>query len=77
MKGSEPAFPIEKVIALGMGASRTEKSGGLTKREYFAVKALQGLCANNHPDIMVYTGDTLVEEAVGLADKLLSELNKE
>ena len=43
--------------------------GGLTKREYFAVCALQGLLAC--PD---YT--KAAKEAVKIADSLIAELNK-
>jgi hypothetical protein len=42
---------------------------GLSKREYFAAMAMQGLLAN--PNISVVTSD-----AVLYADKLIAELNK-
>jgi hypothetical protein len=42
---------------------------GLTKREYFAAMALQGLLAN--PNISVVTSD-----AVLYADRLIAELNQ-
>ena len=55
---------------------------GLTKREYFAAMAMQGLLAN--PEWMkVYEGekylmmaDTMATVSVERADALLSELNK-
>ncbi|PNW60048.1 UNVERIFIED_CONTAM: hypothetical protein BEN50_04870 [Euhalothece sp. KZN 001] len=47
-------------------------SDGLTKREYFAVMALQGLAANPDPDDL-----DLPRSAVSLADELIEELNKE
>lgn len=44
---------------------------GLTKREYFAVMALQGLLANRHEDYL------LTEKAVMYADNLIEALNKQ
>jgi hypothetical protein len=46
---------------------------GLTKREYFAAAALQGLLACRVPST---TNSEFAERAVILADKLLEELNK-
>lgn len=49
--------------------------GGLTKREYLAAMAMQGLCAcaiaGNHKHFK-----NLAEEAVLYADALIAELNK-
>ena len=45
---------------------------GLTKREYFAGLAMQGLLAN--PDL--YVNMKIGQEAVLLADELLAELAK-
>jgi hypothetical protein len=47
---------------------------GLTKREYFAAMAMQGLCGNS-----TYAGNVEghVELAVRLADGLITELNKQ
>jgi hypothetical protein len=42
---------------------------GLTKREYFAGLAMQGLCTT-------YSEDLLVKRAVIVADALLAELEK-
>lgn len=46
--------------------------GGLTKREYFAAIALQGILSNN--SISISKGSS--ELAVTLADQLISALNK-
>jgi hypothetical protein len=46
-------------------------SYGLTKREYFAAMALQGLLANRHEDYL------LTEKAVMYADALIEQLNKQ
>jgi hypothetical protein len=45
---------------------------GLTKREYFAGLAMQGLLANSFD----YTAQDIVEKAVQYADKILVELEK-
>jgi len=46
-------------------------SNGLTKREYFAAMALQGLLANNNKEYAY-----CVISAVEFADDLINELNK-
>lgn len=51
-------------------------SYGLTKREYFAVLALQGLNANNDSR-RTLTIAMLVDLSVMHADALIEELNKE
>ena len=48
-------------------------SPGLTKREYFATAALQGLLAS---DRTYKLRTTVASEAVALADALLEALNK-
>ena len=35
-----PALPVEKIISLGGGATRTERSGGMSLRDWFATAAL-------------------------------------
>ena len=45
----------------------------LTKREYFAAMALQGVCANAGPG----TPKELTEFATACADALITALNKE
>ena len=45
---------------------------GLTKREYFAAMALQGLLANKY-----VLQEHAPEEAVYIANELINELNKE
>lgn len=41
---------------------------GLTKREYFAAMAMQGLCADDHPKA--------IKMAVHIADALINALNE-
>lgn len=55
-------------------SSRTEVvSCGLTKREYFAAMAMQGILSN--PFKM--TSDKIVSDSVECADALIEELNKD
>jgi hypothetical protein len=49
---------------------------GLTKREWFAGLAMQGLLAADYDDSMV-TAKGVVSVSVAIADKLIAELNKE
>jgi hypothetical protein len=65
-KKNKSAFPIiaEEYII----------DGGLTKREYFAAMALQGIIANKDGlDIKI---ERIVESAVDTADALIEELSK-
>lgn len=59
--------------------SEEEKQAGLTKREYFASEALAGLLGNYEAFGPIFQGNEegLAEKAVGLADALIKELNKE
>jgi hypothetical protein len=52
---------------------------GLTKREYFAAMALQGLCARSADQNIVINGITLPYDraAITIADSLIAELSKE
>jgi hypothetical protein len=60
----EPAYPNIQVPSLK----------GLTKREYFAAMALQGIISNKDGlDIKI---ERIVESAVDTADALIEELNK-
>lgn len=74
------AFPLP-VTSNNSGSVRTIKDYsesdsykylGLTKREYFAAKAMQGFLA--FPGEMAI--DEVVEKSVRLADKVLAELEK-
>jgi hypothetical protein len=51
-----------------------ETEHGLTKREYFAAMAMQGLLAN--PDLYLSSETTMQQLSVGYADALINELNK-
>ena len=68
--GDMPAMPIE---LNGFGQYAPEAHIGLTKREMFAMAAMQGICSN--PDDR-YTYEQLAGHAVKHADALLAELEK-
>jgi len=48
------------------------EGGGLTKREYFAIMAMNGLLSLNNN---AFYGD-VVHDAISCADRLIEELNK-
>lgn len=50
-------------------------NSGLTKREYLAAMAMQGLCANSIPGGH-HQPDIYARDAVQIADALLAELEK-
>lgn len=71
MKNADlPAMPVTKPVGY---ASVTEY--GLSKREMFAMAAMQGLCANGVAGSHHQTKN-LVAEAVEKADALLAELER-
>lgn len=68
------AFPFWEQNGFG---AITHMMPGLTKREYFAAMAMQGLCSWNHNSGKMICNTTKIEEeAVELADNLIKELNK-
>lgn len=73
--GDDLAFGGDQSIKLDDG-SFLLKHQCLTKREYFAAMAMQGLCANSvsgrHRSF-----ENLTEEAVYYADNLIERLNGE
>jgi hypothetical protein len=68
--GNQPAFAKAAFYHPDGGVDTPQQ--GLTKREYFAGLAMQGLLAN--PDL--YVDMKIGQEAVALADELLAELDK-
>lgn len=66
-----PAFAAVGYDALGGGYSQD----GLSKREYFAGLAMQGLLSNPG-QIDTTNFEWVAEHAVGYADKLLDTLSK-
>lgn len=67
--GKQPANPHH----VELGGSLV-MCGGLTKREAFAMAAMQGLCADNTP--RYESNEGMAEDAVGIADAMLAELAK-
>jgi len=66
-KAKNPAFPLISDEGYVINA-------GLTKREYFALMAMQGIIANKDGlDIKI---ERIVESAVDTADALIEELGK-
>ena len=69
---NEPAF--SKPSFYHPDGGLVSPNTGLTKREYFAAMALQGIIANKDGlDIKI---ERIVESAVDIADALIEELNK-
>lgn len=73
--GNLPAMPItyeaEYPSSIGY-EKRTEVEFGLTKREQFAMAAMQGLCATGQ----YVSFDHVAQDAVKAADELLAELER-
>ena len=71
-----PAKPFQEVTGMVGGIPTGYKNHtGLTKREQFAMAAMQGLCANSIAGTH-HIAKRLVVEAVEMADALLAELDK-
>lgn len=51
-------------------------ANGLTKREYFAVAAMQGMCGNAQYDATASTAPDFAKDAVIYADALIAALNE-
>ena len=59
---NSPAFPH-------FGHTGWSNSGGMTLRDYFAAKVMQGICASGPP--LEWSSDRLAAEAYDLADAML------
>jgi len=57
-----PAFPT--------GTGVTPYHSGMTLRDYFAAKAIQGICASG--PALEWSNDRLAAEAYAMADKMLA-----
>lgn len=67
---NENAFPV-----FGEEGRNTFCHYGLTKREYFAAQAMQGMIASN--EWIADTLERVSKTAIEYADALIAELNKE
>lgn len=72
-----PAFPVLEMQSIGGKQFLDCTAPGLTKREYFAVMAMQGICASEYPKDMPQSfADWAAEMATCCADALIEELSK-
>lgn len=72
--GDEYMYPQSCVMG-SAGEYHTEQLGGLTKREYFAAMAMQGLLASCADK--VHSPFSLAPDAVDCADALLARLEED
>lgn len=73
--GNKLAAPFQEVTRMMGGmVSEYKNHGGLTKREMFAMAAMQGLLAKHGDDD--YSPASIAEYAVKHAECLLAELEK-
>jgi hypothetical protein len=73
--GKESAYPQLSAATDWEGTPNgaSESEGGITKREYFAALAMQGLCS--HPEIGMENETKIAKVAVRQADALIAALN--
>lgn len=72
---NEPAFPV--TLGKSMHYGEHARHDGLTKREYFAGLAMQGLLANgSNRRGLACDQDETPTEAIKQADALIAELEK-
>ena len=64
-----PAFP-RNILDHGHGVISTHESG-MTLRDYFAAKVMQGICASDPVSTM--TNERIAAESYDLADAMLKE----
>jgi len=77
-RDSRPAFPVHPDI---LGASIHEDWRGMTMRDYFAAKAMQGLLATGEADEILRTTDmdwteAIADSSYAMADAMLRERAK-
>lgn len=77
---NEPAFPsyqIEDIKCAGWVAPAKMINGGLTKREYFAAMAMQGLANHVYSNGNFRPATEMAKRAIETVDALLKELEGE
>ena len=72
-QATAPIFPHTWEAPFENGGTITITNLGLTKREYFAGLALQGILTSHYP---IEDNSFISEQAVALSDALLPELEK-
>jgi hypothetical protein len=70
----KPAFPVLELKEMGDKFLLDLNAEGLSKREYYAAMAMQGLLANPHQDVINL--ENIAAAAVMHADDLLIALSK-
>ena len=68
-----PAFPVEKAIAADGSHYFPAEHTGMTLRDYFAAKVLQGLMADPSTTADL---NKIVSVSWGIADKMIAERSK-
>lgn len=71
--GKDLVYPLSTEELSDRFYDGVELQVGLTKREYFAALALQGLCAN--PEYIHWSDEKVSGMAIGEADRLIEALN--
>ena len=71
----QSAFPVADTINPMTGERCDPLNGGLSKREYFAAMAMQGLVLSNPSQIDTTHIELVAQQAVQYSDALLSELS--
>jgi hypothetical protein len=72
---TDSAFPVQRQLRED-GEVLTYAEIGLTKREYFAAMAMQGILASESEDYRCPSRQKMAEDAAGCADALLAALAK-
>lgn len=67
---NKPAYPLPD----SKHYTNPESGRGLTKRELFAMAAMQGLLSGNHGARIGYSKDHLCTTSISIADELLKQL---
>lgn len=78
-KSGTPAFPLEVTEYVHDRAVGSSVYHGLTKREYFAALAMQGICADSEMTFGIneFPPEVIAQMAVDRADALIEALNRE
>lgn len=64
-----PAFPLHPNLPPALGLGRSDTDAGMTLRDYFAAKAIQGMLARGMPDYEDWT--SFANYAYAQADEML------
>ncbi len=73
MKDGGPAFPVLGMSRIGDQGIHQVFSGGMTLRDYFAAKAMQGIIANA---TCLGVAKEVADDAYIVADAMLAERDK-